>query len=62
MSKKLRLGDLPLDHDEIDNELFTPESETRERLRPTKNKRKKQEFDNYANERAMKRSNTERYI
>ncbi|MCP4595361.1 hypothetical protein [Neptuniibacter sp.] len=59
MSSKLRLGDLPFNHDDMDDELLDFESDARPRKKTTKTKRNKQDSDNYMHERSMKRRSYE---
>ncbi len=56
MSSKLRLGDLPVDQDEMDNDYYSVESEQRNRKKSMKSKRKRSEAEDYMQQRSMKRS------
>lgn len=56
MSSKLHLADLPFDHDEMNDDLFSDEQDQRPRKRVTKTKRKRSEAEDYMQQRSMKRS------
>jgi|TARA_R110002050_G_scaffold90049_21_gene189598 hypothetical protein len=55
MSSKLRLGEIAFDDDDFDRGFKKPTTALNSRKRAGKQKRKKQDSDNYLVERSMKR-------
>jgi chromosome condensin MukBEF complex kleisin-like MukF subunit len=63
MSSKLRLDNLPVDEEMLDDDFYDQVSVTQERHKPAKNKRRKatEAFNDYTRERSLKRRHSEMY-